>query len=66
MSAGEDAEQQQLEDAEDDAADTASPLTDGAVSDDGAAAEDPKFTALLEKLHGEHNFDFAITIDQLA
>ncbi|TMA82708.1 MAG: hypothetical protein E6J72_01990 [Deltaproteobacteria bacterium] len=59
MSDGEDEEQQQLEDAEeDDAADTASPLTDGAVSDDGAAAEEPKFAALLEKLHAEHNFDF--------
>ncbi len=58
MSDGENEEQQQLDDAEDDAADTASPLVDGRPSDDGAAAEDPKFAALLEKLHTEHNFDF--------
>ena len=58
MSDGENEEQQQLDDAEDDAAGTASPLVDGRPSDDGAAAEDPKFAALLEKLHAEHNFDF--------
>ena len=62
MSDGSEEEQQELEDAEDDA--SADPNDATAGNGDDATAEgaddaaDPKFIALLEKLHTEHNFDF--------
>ncbi len=62
MSAGGDEEQQELEDAEDDTASdgdgAAAGSGDGVAAVSAADAADPKFIALLEKLHTEHNFDF--------